>query len=128
MRNRNVGGESDVKDLPPRITTLGLDWAYLPGRWSAGFSINHTPEFTTDSIDGDGKRELKKRNQAKLLDLYLQKSFSAAAEVRLIAKNVLAIDKDEATRKYNADGSFSSWESKTESSKPTIYLTFESRF
>jgi hypothetical protein len=41
---------------------------------------------------------------------------------------VLAIDKDEATRKYNANGSFSSAEAKVESSKPTIFLTFESRF
>jgi iron complex outermembrane receptor protein len=128
VKNSSGSGESDVKDMPPRITTLGLDWLHTPSRWSAGFVVNHTPDYQTDSVDGDGKREIKKRNKADLLDLYIQKSFSAAAEIRLIAKNVLAIDKDEATRKYNANGSFSSAEAKVESSKPTIFLTFESRF
>lgn len=128
VKNSSGSGESDVKDMPPRITTLGLDWLHTPSRWSAGFSVNHTPQYTTDSIDGDGKREVKTRNKADLLDLYVQKSFSAAAEVRLIVKNVLAIDKDEATRKFNANGSFASAEAKVESSKPTIFLTFESRF
>ncbi len=128
VKNSSGSGTSDVKDMPPRITTLGLDWLHTPSRWSAGFVVNHTPEYTTDSIDGDGKREIKKRNKADLLDLYVQKSFGPQAEIRLIAKNVLAIDKDEATRKYNANGSFSSSEAKVESSKPTIFLTFESRF
>lgn len=128
VRNANGAGNSEVKDMPPRITTLGLDWLHRPSRWSAGFVVNHTPDYRTDSVDGDGKREIKKRNKADLLDLYLQKSFSPAAEVRLIVKNALGIKKDEATAKFKADGSFESSESKVESSEPTIFVTFESRF
>jgi iron complex outermembrane receptor protein len=63
-----------------------------------------------------------------LLDLYVGKVFSPAAELRLIAKNVLALKKEESTTKFNANGSFNTAEAKVESSKPTIFVTFESRF
>jgi iron complex outermembrane receptor protein len=114
--------------MPPRVTNLGLDWRHLPSKWSAGFAVNRVPAFTSDTLNPDGKREIKQRNASTLLDLYVGKVFSPAAELRLIAKNVLGVKKEEATTKYKADGSFEAAEAKVESSKPTIFVTFESRF
>lgn len=119
---------SDVKDLPPRITNLGLDWRHLPSKWAAGFAVSYQPEFTTDGLNGDGVREVKQRNASTLLDLYVTKVFSPMAEIRLIAKNVLSVKKEEETIKYNANGAFNAGESKVERSRPTIFVTFESRF
>lgn len=123
-----TGRTYTVKDMAPEITNLGLDWRHRPSGWSAGLSVNYAPAYTTDSVNDDGMREVKTRNAAKLLDLYLLKVFSPKAEVRFIAKNILSIQKDERTTKYAANGSFSSGENKVESSQPTLYVTFESRF
>ncbi|MDO8310873.1 MAG: TonB-dependent receptor [Sideroxyarcus sp.] len=128
VSNAKTGGKDDVKDLPPRVSNLGLDWRHAPSQWSAGFAVNYAPAFGTDSLNADGVRELKRRNAATLLDLYITKVFSPQAELRLIAKTVLALQKQEATTKYNANGSFNSAEAKVESSKPTVFVTFESRF
>jgi hypothetical protein len=97
-------------------------------RVMAGFAVNYTPRYTTDGTNDDGVHEVKTRNEATLLDFYVGKSFGPKAEIRLIAKNVLSVEKDETTYKYNANGSFNAGERKTESSEPTVYLTFESRF
>jgi iron complex outermembrane receptor protein len=118
----------DVKDMPPRVTNLGLDWRHVPSKWSAGFSVNYTPAFTTDSINPDGVREVKRRNVSKLLDLYVSKVFGPTAELRLIARNVLAIKKEESVTKYNANASFNAAEARIETSRPTLLVTFESRF
>lgn len=126
--NAKTGSKGGVKDLPPRVSNLGLDWRHRPSKWSAGFAVNYVPAFETDYQNADGVREVKRRNAATLLDLYVGKTFGPAAELRLIAKNVLAVRKEEATTKYNASGGFASAESKTERSEPTIFLTFESRF
>lgn len=126
--NIRTGGKDGVKDLPPRITNLGVDWRHFPSKWAGGFALNHAPAFSTDSMNPEGLRELKSRNAATLLDLYVTKVFSPKAELRLIAKNVLAIKKDETTTKYNANGSFNAAETKVETSKPTLLVTFESRF
>jgi outer membrane receptor for ferrienterochelin and colicins len=128
VRNMKTGSMDDVKDLPPRVTNLGLDWRHLPTRLLAGLAINHAPGYTSDGANDDGVREVKTRNKATLLDFYVGKVFSAKAELRLIAKNILSIEKAETTYKYNADGSFNAGESKTERSRPTVYVTFESRF
>lgn len=128
VKNSTSGAYGDVKDLPPRITNLGLDWKHRPSKWSAGFGVNYQPEFTTDGLNPDGKREVKRLNEAILLDVYVTKVVSTVAELRLVAKNVLAVDKDEETTKYKTDGSFETREAKIERSSPTVYLTFESRF
>jgi len=122
------GAWGEVKDMPPRTSQLGIDWRHRPSQWTGGFSVGHQPAFTTDGINADGVREVKWRNASTLLDLYAGKAWGPRAELRLIAKNVLSVRKSEATAKYKADGSFESGERKTERSRPTIYLTFESRF
>jgi len=121
-------GGQDVKDMPPRVTNIGLDWQHLSSRWSAGFSVSHSPAFGTDSVNPDGVREVKSRNASTLLDLYIRKVFSPTAEVRLVAKNVLAAKKEEAVTKYTATGAFNAAEAKVETSKPTVFVTVESRF
>lgn len=126
--NTTTGSKSDVKDLPPRITNLGMNWRHLPSKWSAGFSANYTPAFTTDGLNADGVREVKSRNSAMQLDLFVSKIISAKAELRLVAKNVLSLKKQESTTKYNASGAFASAEAKVETSESTIFLTLESRF
>ena len=128
VSNARTGGKAAVKDMPPRVTHLGLDWRHLPSKWSAGFAVNYAPAFTADSVNPDGVREVKRRNASTLLDLYVSKVFSPKAELRLIAKNVLAVRKEEATTKFNANCTFNTAEAKVESSKPTIFITFESRF
>ena len=128
VSNAATGGKDGIKDLPPHITNLGLDWRHFPSKWSAGFALNYAPDFSTDSLNPDGVREVKSRNAATLLDLYVGKAFSPTAELRLIAKNVLGIKKEESTTKFKADGSFNTAEAKIESSEPTIFITFESRF
>lgn len=123
-----TGTRSDVKDLPPRVSTLGLDWRQRPSRWSAGFSLNYVPQFTSDSLNADGVRELKHRDEQILLDGYFGVAFNRTFELRLIAKNLLGVEKEEYTSKYNANGSFNAAESRVESSEPSVFLTFESRF
>ncbi|MFN4292317.1 MAG: TonB-dependent receptor plug domain-containing protein [Permianibacter sp.] len=120
--------KADVKDLPPRITNLGLDWAHVSSGFSAGFSVHHTPAFDGDSLNGDGVREVKHRNAATLLDLYAGKRLTADLELRLIAKNVLQVEKDESTIKYRNDGTINNTEDKTETSEPTVFLVLENRF
>jgi outer membrane receptor for ferrienterochelin and colicins len=128
VSNPATGGKSGVKDLPPRITNVGMDWRHLPTKWSAGFALNHSPSFTTDGTNADGVREVKSRNESTLLDLFVSKIISPKAEFRLVAKNVLALKKKESSTKYKADGTFASAEAKVENSEPTIYIMFESRF
>jgi iron complex outermembrane receptor protein len=128
VTNVKTGVRGGVKDMPPRVTNLGLDWRHLPSKWSAGFAVNYVPGFSTDGLNSDGVREVKSRNAATLLDLYVGKVFSPTAELRLIAKNVLSVEKAESTTKYKADDSFGSAEAKVERSEPTVFLTFESRF
>lgn len=117
-----------VKDMAPSVTNIGLDWRHKPSKWSAGFAVNFSPRYTTESLNDDGLREVKTRNESTLLDIYIQKIFSPKAELRLIAKNLLSVKKEENTSKYNANGSFNAAEAKVESSQPTLYVTFESRF
>ncbi|MCM2251073.1 MAG: TonB-dependent receptor [Ramlibacter sp.] len=121
-------GGQDVKDMPPRVTNLGLDWQHLPSRWSAGFLVSHSPAFVADSVNPEGVREVKSRNASTLLDLYIRRVFSPTAELRLVAKNVLSAKKEEAVTKYTAAGAFNAAEAKVERSKPVVFLTFESRF
>jgi iron complex outermembrane receptor protein len=129
LRGRVLGTASgDVKDLPPRVTNLGLDWRHRPSGWAAGFGFNYQPAYTTDSINPDGVREIKTRNASDLLDLYVTKVFSPLAELRLVAKNALAVEKVEDTTRFKTDGRFDTREERTERSRPTVYLTFESRF
>ena len=124
----NAGLKTAVKDMPPRATTLGLDWTHRPSRWSVGVSASLQPAFTTRSLNDNGELEVKALEGSTLLDAYITKVFSATAEVRLVAKNILAVSKTETTTKYNASGAFASAESKAERSRPTVYLTYEARF
>ncbi len=128
VSNSATGIEGEVKDMPPRITNLGLDWTYVPMRISTGFSVNYTPEFTRTGVNDDGVLDTKTRNSATLLDIYASKALGSYADLRLIAKNVLSIEKDETTAKYKADGSINSLEDKIEESEPSISLVFDSRF
>jgi len=123
-----IAGSGDVKDLPPRVTNLGFDWRYSPSQLTGGMSLNLQPTYTTRGQNDDGVTEMKTRNASKLLDLYVGKSFGPLAEIRLIAKNILSVDKEEETRQYTAAGVLSKRESKIETSEPTILVTFESRF
>jgi len=128
IASAKTSNRRDVKDLPRRVSNLALDWTHRPSRWSAGFAVNHVPRFTNDSVNDDGARETKTRNESTLLDLYVGKAFGALAELRLIAKNVFAVDKAETTTKYAASGAVSNVETKVERSQPTVFVTFESRF
>lgn len=128
VSNIKTAGSSSVKDMAPRVTNIGIDWRHPASQWAAGIAFNYTPQFSSDSLNPEGIRERKQRNQATLLDLYISKAFSPMAELRLVAKNVLSVEKNEANTKYNASGIFATAENKTEQSKPTIFLTFESRF
>jgi iron complex outermembrane receptor protein len=128
VRLPSSGAISSVKDLPPRVSNLGLDWRHFASQWSAGVTINHVPTFTSDSVNPDGVREVKTLQAANLLDLYVAKAFGPASEIRLIAKNVLSVQKDEYKTKYNTDGSVNTSEAKIEASQPTLMLQFQSRF
>ncbi|PKO56369.1 MAG: hypothetical protein CVU25_10460, partial [Betaproteobacteria bacterium HGW-Betaproteobacteria-19] len=132
MRGRvkvsGVPGSSEVKDMPPRMTNLGLDWLHRPTMWSAGMNVNQQPRFTTNGVNADGVREVKTREVMTLLDLYVGKAISPLAELRLIAKNLLAVDKEERTVKYTTTGAFSNDEWKREKSSPMVMVTLESRF
>jgi outer membrane receptor for ferrienterochelin and colicins len=122
------GKRGEVKDMPERMTNLGLDWYHRPSHVSAGIHVNYQPEFTRKGVNDDGVQETKTRSSATLLDAYVGKRFGPQAELRLIAKNLLSVDKDERTVKYNADGSFNNAERKVEKSSPMVMVTFESRF
>lgn len=122
------GRSGDVKDMPPRITSIGVEWAHRPSKWSLGFHVTHQPAFTTRGLNSDSVDERKTRNASTMLDLYVTKVVSPMAEFRLVAKNLLSVKKIESTTKYTASGAFSSAESKTERSKPTVYLAYEARF
>ncbi|PPE65276.1 TonB-dependent receptor plug domain-containing protein [Caldimonas caldifontis] len=131
LRGRIVsaaGMRTDVRDMPPRITTLGLDWTHRPTRWSAGASVTVQPSFTRRSLGDNGNLEVKSRAESALLDLYVTKVFGPHAEVRMVAKNVLSDKKSETTTQYRPDGSLANAESKVERSRPTVLVTYEARF
>ncbi len=122
------GAKMDVKDMPERVTNLGLDYRHRPTASFAGFSVNYVPKFTKSSLNDDGVLEQKTTLARTGLDLYFGKAFSPKAEVRFVARNVLSVDKEERTLKRNAAGAVTSDEWKVERSRPTLMLTFESRF
>ena len=122
------GATMDVKDMPERVTNVGLDYRHLPTASFAGFSANFIPKFTNKSLNDDGVLEQKTTSARTGLDLYFGKAFSPKAEVRFVARNVLSVNKEERTLKRNAAGAVSSDEWRLERSKPTIMVTFESRF
>lgn len=126
--NASTGTFGGVKDMPPRITTVGMDWTHRPTKWSIGANVNYQPAFTTDGLNDDGMREVKYRNASTLLDLYVTKVFSPLAELRLVAKNILSVKKSERSVRYSSNGNFASAEARTETSRPTLYLTYEARF
>lgn len=132
MRGRTLKSTTrtyqDVKDMPRRVANLGLDWKHRPSGWAAGFNANHVPAFVSDTDNDAGEREVKRINSQIMLDLYVTKVFSPLAELRLVMKNMLKVDKVEDKTKYNANGTVKDGEWKIERSQPTIYLTFESRF
>lgn len=115
-------GEIDVKEMPPRVTNLGLDYKHRPSGSFGGFSVNYVPTFSTQSTNDNDENETKTWGSRTALDLYIGKIFSPLAEVRLIGRNLLSVDKKEKTLKGTT------LERKVEHSKPTLMLTFESRF
>ena len=115
-------GEIDVKEMPPRVTNLGLDYKHRPSGTFGGFSVNYIPKFTTESTNDNDEDEIKTWWSRTSLDMYVGKIFSPLAEVRLIGRNLLSVKKEETTLKGT------NLEHKIESSRPTIMLTFESRF
>jgi len=115
-------GEIDIKEMPPRVTNLGLDYKHRPSGSFGGFSVNYVPKFSASSTNDNDETELKHWQARTTLDVYVGKIFSPLAEVRLIGRNLLKVKKDETTIKGN------SLEHKIEYSKPTVMLTFESRF
>jgi len=121
-------GRLDVKEMPRRVTNLGIDYKHRPTRWQAGFSVNYIPAFETSSTNDDGVVEEKTWGTRTGLDLYVGKAFSPLAELRLIARNVLSVEKQEGTIKRNTNGVITANEYKVEKSEPTVMLTFESRF
>lgn len=123
-----AGLRTDVRDMPPRVTTLGLDWTHRPTRWSVGASATVQPSFTHRSLGDNGNLEVKSRAESTLLDLYVTKVFGTHAEVRMVAKNVLSDKKSETTTQYRPDGSFANAETKVERSRPTVLVTYEARF
>jgi outer membrane receptor for ferrienterochelin and colicins len=126
--NNKSGADAEIKDMPPRMTNLGIDWTYKPMRLISGASINYTPAYDRTSINDDAVMENKTRNEAILLDLYLSKSLGDYWDIRLIAKNLLKIEKDETTSKFKADGSVNSLEDKVEESEPVFLLVLDTRF
>jgi iron complex outermembrane receptor protein len=125
-----IGRSFGVKDLPPRVTNLGLEWRYLPTLWSVGGALNYVPAFTVESIDGGGGgREIKSRNEQVLLDLFVAKALGPGVDLRIVAKNVLSIRKTEQTIKLTDAGTVvNAIEGKTEFSAPTVYFVFQARF
>lgn len=128
VSNIKTGKTNEVKDMPERITNLGVDWRHTPTRWAAGLSINYTPEFERSSLNDDGVLETKQRNEALLVDMYISKAVNDYVDVRLIGKNLTSIEKSEYTAKFKADGTVNTLEDKAELSEPTVYLTLDSRF
>ncbi|MFP1131988.1 TonB-dependent receptor plug domain-containing protein [Asticcacaulis sp. W401b] len=128
VSNTNAKSVNDVKDMPPRITNLGLDWVNRPIRMSAGLQVNYTPEYTTRSLNDDGVLEVKTRNEATMVDFYISHTVARRTELRLIAKNILSIEKAEYNAKYKSDGSINTIEDKVETSVPMIMLTVEKIF
>lgn len=115
-------GEIDIKEMPRRVTNLGLDYKHRPSGSFGGFSVNYIPKFTTESTNDNDEDEIKTWWSRTTLDMYVGKIFSPLAEVRLIGRNLLSVKKEESTLKTTT------YEHKVENSRPTVMLTFESRF
>lgn len=123
-----ANGTIDVKEMPQRVTNLGLDYRHVPTHINAGVSVNFTPAFDRRSTNDDGAVEEKHWGERTGLDVYVGKVFGPLTELRLVAKNLLALRKEEETIKRNALGAVSSHEFKIEKSRPTVFLTYEGRF
>jgi iron complex outermembrane receptor protein len=127
VRNTTRGGYFGVKDMPPRVTNVGLEWRHSPTAATAGFAFNFQPAYVVDGSDGDG-REIKRRNEQTLLDLYASKAIDANFEIRIVAKNVLCVQKEEAKVKLSDSAAVTGMEWKAEHSKPTVYVVLQGRF
>jgi outer membrane receptor for ferrienterochelin and colicins len=128
IERAGVNQKIEVKDMPMRITNLGIDYVHSATGINFGLQANYTPKYTRTSINDDFVIEEKSRNTSTFLDMYVGKRFGKQNELRLVAKNLLSVDKEETTRKFKTDGSVDSHEKKVEKSDPTVYLTFETRF
>lgn len=127
VRSATTGATGDVKDLPPYVANLGADFA--TGRWGFGANASYQPGFTANSTNTDnGLREVKIKNRQTLLDAYVMRRLGKGAELRLVGKNLLRVEKIEETIKYNAAGASTGSEVRSETSAPTVYLTFEYRY
>ena len=123
-----VNAVTDVSDLAPRVSNLGLDWQNVASQWSAGFTVNHVPTFSATTLNPNGVSVTRRRYDQTILDLYVGKAFSPSAELKLLAKNLLSVQGGGATIQTNADGSFRADSAKVENSRPTFILMFQSRF
>lgn len=123
-----TGRTGDVKDMPPRVTNLGVDWR-SPGRTlGAGIAVNHVPRARTVSVSTDAVGEDKARGALTGLDAYASWTLPRSVQLRLIGRNLLAVDKRELTRRTSAAGAPLGAEDRLETSKPTLMLTLDFAF
>jgi outer membrane receptor for ferrienterochelin and colicins len=129
IEDARTGEERRIKDQPPYVCNLGLDWKPRGSRFSAGLNYNVIPELETDAPKDDGTaREIKTESAKKLLDVYAGWRFTPRWGLRLTAYNVLEDEKFRDQTNFKDDGSFASRETRREQPARAVLLSLESRW
>lgn len=120
--DNDTTGERLASDVAPYTASTGLSYSYQPWQLSTSFTLNYTPKFTRALNDQPYERTT---NQRVNLDLSVSKKFGQGWGTTLTARNILAKDyKEFLTQK--SDGTL--YESRVNSSIPSVWLTLEKKF
>lgn len=117
-----------IKDQPPYVFNLGLDYEVRPGGFAIGAIYNYLPAMTHRELTGDGNTKLKFESAKKLLDVYAVQPLGRDFRLRLAVRNVLKDDKFRDETTFKPDGSFNARETRLEESSRTWFVSLEGRW
>lgn len=129
LKDSRTSETRDIKDQPPYVYNLGLDWSPKQGPLLAGLAYNVIPELTSDAPKDDGtSREIKTESAKRLLDAYLGWRVMPRWQLRVSGHNLLAESKDRDQTTFKEDGSFSARETRIEQPERLVSLSLEGRW
>jgi len=117
-----------IKDQPPYVFNLGLDYEARPGGFAIGAIYNYLPAMTHRELTGDGNTKVKFESAKQLLDVYAVQPLGRDFRLRFSVRNVLRDDKFRDETTFKPDGSFDAREARLEESSRTWFMSLEGRW
>jgi iron complex outermembrane receptor protein len=125
IENATTGQTTRIKDQPPYVYNIGLDWQ-LP-RWEMawGLNYNYSPKFLknpTEPLKPDDEAE------QKLLDLYVMKRLSKDLALRFTAANLLDMKKNKDKYEYDTLGRKTKFTNEVERGGRAFFVALEGKW